>query len=288
VRRAQPPTDAVERVLSRADLLALGYSPKRITRDVRSGALTRLRRDHYVIQSDAAADAAVRIGGRLTCVSALATTGVFVHDASVLHVHVERTASRLRSPGDSRMRWSGANEPLVRLHWGTAADAAGSRDTVSLSDAVRTLVRCQPPRHVVATLDSLLHNGVVSMSDLRDAFATLPPRYRVVLALVDGRSESGTESLVRLTLRQLGASFDLQVAIIGVGRVDFVVDGWLIIECDSKAHHEGWKRQRDDRRRDLEAARRGYTTIRLLAEDILYRPQFVQSALAEVIASRAA
>jgi very-short-patch-repair endonuclease len=39
-----------------------------------------------------------------------------------------------------------------------------------------------------------------------------------------------------------------------VGRVDFLVEGWLIIECDSKAHHEGWDKQRRDRRRDLAAA----------------------------------
>ncbi|MCY1159280.1 MAG: hypothetical protein MOP51_2305, partial [Citricoccus sp.] len=48
------------------------------------------------------------------------------------------------------------------------------------------------------------------------------------------------ESLMRLILCDLGVEFSLKVKIVGVGRVDFVVDGFLIIECDSKAFHQGW------------------------------------------------
>ena len=77
---------------------------------------------------------------------------------------------------------------------------------------------------------------------------------------------------MRLILRSLGLAVEIQVTIDGVGRVDMVVDGWLIIECDSRAHHEGWDAQQRDRRRDLAAAALGYTTIRPLAEDILLPP----------------
>lgn len=90
---------------------------------------------------------------------------------------------------------------------------------------------------------------------------------------------------MRLLLRGLGCTVDLQVSIPGVGRVDFVVDGWLIIECDSEAHHAGWAAHKRDRRRDLAAAALGYTTIRPIAEDILYRREEILAQLRRVLAN---
>jgi len=85
-------------------------------------------------------------------------------------------------------------------------------------------------------------------------------------------------------LRAIGCPFDVQVQLAGVGRVDFVVDGWLIIECDSGQFHSDWEAQKRDRRRDLAAARLGYSTVRLLAEDVMWRGDAVLSALREIIA----
>src|SRR3546814_14412649 len=51
-------------VLSRAELLALGYTGRGITSAVRTGALRRLRRDHYVQAGPHKnADIAVPLGG---------------------------------------------------------------------------------------------------------------------------------------------------------------------------------------------------------------------------------
>ena len=78
--------------------------------------------------------------------------------------------------------------------------------------------------------------------------------------------------------------------VVGVARdvsgVDVLVEGWLIIECDSKAHHEGWDKQRRDRRRDLAAARLGLTTLRPLAEDLLYDRAPVSEAVRGLITAR--
>lgn len=131
----------------------------------------------------------------------------------------------------------------------------------------------------MATLDSVLHLGILTWDEVRDVFTHLPARYRPLLRLVDGIAESGPETLVRLMLRQLGLRYEAQVEIAGVGRVDFVVEGWLIIECDSKEFHEGWAKQRRDRKRDLAAARLGFVTLRPLAEDVMYRPEEVLDAL---------
>ncbi len=86
--------------------------------------------------------------------------------------------------------------------------------------------------------------------------------------------------MVRLMLRSLGLCWEAQVSIPLVGRVDFVVEKWLIIECDSKTHHSSWDAQREDRRRDRAAAAAGYLTLRFIAEEILYKPDSVRAAIA--------
>ncbi|NYF15806.1 very-short-patch-repair endonuclease [Microbacterium sp. AK009] len=157
-----------------------------------------------------------------------------------------------------------------------------------LIEALAQAVKCQMPRDAVATLDSAWHLGFISEIDIAEIFALLPRRYRHLRRLLDRRSESGPETLMRLLLRGLGRDVQIQVDIPGVGRVDFVVDGWLIVECDSKAHHAGWDAQRRDRRRDIAAASLGYTTIRPLAEDLLYAYDATATALRTVVLKRRA
>ena len=84
-------------------------------------------------------------------------------------------------------------------------------------------------------------------------------------------------------LRRWGCDVDLQVSIDGVGRVDLLVNGWLIIECDSKQFHSDWNQQRVDYQRDRALAALGFTVLRLTAEDILYRFEDVASALRGLI-----
>ncbi|WP_164743417.1 type IV toxin-antitoxin system AbiEi family antitoxin domain-containing protein [Microbacterium sulfonylureivorans] len=248
-----------ETFLSPRELQERGVDRHAARRLVEAGELVRLRNGRYVRRG--ACDALVRagrIGGRLDCVSLLGAIGVFVVDRSILHVQFERGTSRLP-----------VRPAATVAHWRRSRRARAAL-TADLIEALAQSVRCQAPRDAVATLDSAWHQGLIDESDLAAVFARLPERYRPLRSLLDPRSESGPESLMRLILRGLGCSFDVQVEIAGVGRVDFVVDGWLIIECDSKAHHEGWDAQRRDRRRDIAAARAGYTTIRPLAEDILF------------------
>jgi very-short-patch-repair endonuclease len=150
---------------------------------------------------------------------------------------------------------------------------------VDIVDALVQSTSCQEPRAAVATLDSAIKLGLIRVSDLDVIFARVPPRRRVLQRLVDGRAESGPETFLRLMALALGFSVELQVKIDGVGRVDLVLDGWLVVECDSEAHHSGWESQKRDRRRDLALAERGMVSVRPVAEDIMYRPHVVIAAL---------
>lgn len=261
------------RILTREDLLAAGLTPRSITAGVRAQHLIRLRRGIYVT-GDVPEDvtSAVRAGGRVTCLTLLHLIGVFVLETPPLHVHMPPHLSR------SRHRRPHA----ATLHWGEC-HGEGTTHAVALWDAVRQSIRCQQPREAIATLDSVLHHGLLTRDEVEAIFRTLPARFHVLLPLIDSSAESGPETFMRLLLRALGLSFETQVALPGVGRVDFVVEGWLIIECDSREFHAGWDKQVEDRHRDLAAARLGYVTIRPLAADIFQRPDEVSAAVRDVV-----
>ncbi len=263
------------KIIRREELAAAGLSTHQITEQVRAGRVIRARRGLYLLP-DAPPDvvAAVRIGGRLACLTLLRMLGVFVKDARGLHVHVRPhlSRSRARRPADAILHWSDCQEE-------------GLDHVVSVWDAVRQSVRCQTPRCAIATLDSVLHHRLLTREHLVEMFKELPTRFQPLLELVDGSAESGPESFMRLILRSLGLHFETQVSVPEVGRVDFVVEGWLIIECDSREFHEGWEKQVRDRARDLAAAGQGYVTIRFLASDIFEHRDEVRAAVQRVVAS---
>ncbi|WP_152545442.1 hypothetical protein [Microbacterium sp. CH12i] len=196
--------------------------------------------------------------------SLLKAIGIFVLACPHLHVHIDRGTSRIRAPKND----------ATKLHWNAALDAdstlgAETMHAVALQVAVREAVRCQSPRAALATLDSVLHHSLMSPAQLEAVFALLPKRYRVLLSLVDASAASGPETFMRLILRGLGLKYETQVFLPGVGYVDFLVEGWLIIECDSKEWHEGWEKQVEDRHRDMAAAKLGCVTLRPLATEIM-------------------
>ena len=261
----------------RADLIDRGSTDRSLRAAVLDGRLLRARAGIY-LAADAPRDVvdACRLGGRLACTSALALFGIFVLDADMLHVHLAANSSRLRPLGRPQRR-----------HWGGLLRTPDPQSAcVELIDALVQAVRCQPVRAAVATLDSALNTGALDPDDLDELFRALPRRYAVVRRLLDPRCQSGPESLLRLMLRAAGLRFEVQVPIPGVGIVDFLVEGWLIIECDSRAHHSTWDAQRRDRRRDQAAAELGYATYRPIAEDIMWNPEAVLAALRGLLSRR--
>ncbi len=271
--RRQHPPHLTDHYITAASLRAQGAGKQQIAEAVDSGRLRRIRRGRYVgadVHDDLVK--AGCLGARLDCVSLLRMLGVFVRTEDRLHVQVERGTSRIPDP----------SRDVVR-HWrvSTCRRTALAADLI---DALAQAVRCQSPRDAIATLDNAWHLGLVDESAIADVFARLPLRYRPLRALVDPRAESGPETLMRLLLRGLGCDVELQMKIPGVGRVDLVVDGWLILECDSRGFHDGWEAHKRDRRRDLAAAALGYTTVRPLAEDILYQPAALLATMKAIVA----
>lgn len=263
--------------LIRTDTLrARGWTKRQIAAAVAADRVVRLRVGAFG-SPEYPADVldAGRMLGRLTGASELRRLGVFVLRVDRVEINVPPSSSRL--PQLARPHRIHRRALIREPH----PDAL----VVEPLDAVYDAVLAQPPRAAIATIDSALHLGVIRGDDLDELFAALPRRYRRLRRLLDSRAESGPETLLRLILRALGCSYECQVDIPGVGRVDFLVDGWLIVECDSEAHHASWEAQKSDRRRDLAAAKLGLATFRVIAEDILWHPDEVRPALAGLLAA---
>lgn len=274
-------------VVDRQTLLAFGATGAGLTSAVRGGSLVRARRDHYVLPGTPASIVqAIRVGGRLSCVSALQIIGVFAMDASIPHIHLDRGASRLRSPHSRLITLAESVRADSALHWWPLIDqSTASEYSVGIIDAVAHAIRCQPPWHAIATLDSVLHLRLLSVDELGELIHRLPESHSGLLGQVDGRSEAGQESILRLLMWQLGLHCELQVYVSGAGRVDMIVEGILILEADSRLAHDGWELHLRDRNRDIDSARQGYMSLRPAYQRTMFDPTAVQDAVLALLAA---
>ncbi|WP_156759019.1 hypothetical protein [Microbacterium karelineae] len=273
----------IPRSMSYQDLRADGMTRESIRVSVGAGHLFHARRDVYVRGdcSDRVLQSA-RVGGRADCVSMMRELGVYVlADENSLHVQIPRHRSRLRSPRSRGARLDGTAHRVV-VHWRDDPSDADSliADPVH---AVAQAVLCQEVRPAIATLDSALNKGVIAEHQIDALFELIPLNRHAIRRAIDGRAEAGPETFARLICRTFGVSVELQVRIAGVGRVDLVVDGWIIVECDSRAFHGGWDLQERDRRRDLAAAEQGYTTLRPTANHLVWEPGLLLRAVAGLL-----
>jgi hypothetical protein len=220
------------------------------------------------------------VGGRLTCVSALEHYGVFAVSNGFTQVHVDREMSRLRHPRYRHVSLTRDNRDGVELHWRTLADeSSGTEVAVSLADALVCAVRCQHPWHAVGSLDSALFLGRIDVSELDAVFRRLPLSLRHLRGWLNPRAESGQESVLRQIVRETGLSHAVQVDFAGIGRVDMVVEGRLVVEADSRLAHDGWDKQVRDRTRDLALARLRLMSLRPLYQHIMFEQVAVRDAI---------
>jgi very-short-patch-repair endonuclease len=277
-------------VATRDQLLDAGARGVDVSRVVREGELVRVRRAHYALP-DAPRDAfsAVRVGGRLGCVSALASYGVWTSASSEVHVALPANAARLRT----NRALVAADEPLtsdrgllhVELHWtdipfGARVDESAWR--VPVERALAGLARCRPHGDVAAAFESAVTLGLIALDTAqRLADASVPERMPPIV--LGGHDGSGVETLLAIELRALGVAFIQQVPFDGVGFVDFLVAGRLVVETDGYAHHSDRAAFVRDRRRDEELLRRGIPTLRLAASDVIADPRAAALRVVEAL-----
>ncbi|GEK79908.1 endonuclease domain-containing protein [Agrococcus baldri] len=236
-------------ILTTLQLTSSGWTKWQIERALGTGALVRVRPGWFHDGSpDPAALVAVRAGGCISCFSALRLHGVWTPEGKGNHFRLPRHRRKRKG--------SRACHPFgERLAVSSAVD--------SLAVAFRCVLRCGSREDIVVVIDSILHRQLAERETVLEWMAEAPARVRSLLAAADGRSESGTESMVRFRLRALQLAVRIQVRVMQGARVDLLVGERLVIECDSREHHTDAAAYEKDRRRDRELVARGFIVLRV-------------------------
>lgn len=132
---------------------------------------------------------------------------------------------------------------------------------------------CTGPREQLALVDGGLRTGLIGRRDLDLLTHADVARRAWIRRHADPRSESLSETCVRVELNEAGLRAVPQAHLPEVGRVDFLVEGAVVLEVDSRAHHSGYEASARDRERDRAAITQGYVPLRYMFHDALERPR---------------
>ncbi|OZB77591.1 MAG: hypothetical protein B7X41_20845 [Microbacterium sp. 14-71-5] len=250
-----------------AQLQRLGLSRRALADAVAQGRIRRIRSGVFAVPALSAAVAvAAAHGGASTCGAALRHHGVWVlDDPGAPHVWLGRNGRSHPHPGC-----------VCVAHFFEGPTRFG---VVDVETALLHLYRCVGDEAFFASFESAWRRGLLSRAARNRIRDALPDIARWLVDIARGDADSGLESLLRLRLHLLGIRLDCQVRIRGVGEVDFVIAGRLILEADGKENHDGRSARHKDLVRDAAASRLGYETLRFDYAQILYDWPTVQAAI---------
>ena len=86
--------------------------------------------------------------------------------------------------------------------------------------------------------------------------------------------------------RANGIGYDAQVYLPGIGRVDFLIEGFLIVEVDGFAFHSSREALRRDLGRNNASTLGGFAVLRYMPEHIWFEPERVLAEIRAVLGRR--
>ncbi len=270
-----------------SDVTARGATYREARRSVEG--LARLARGSYADTTGMAAERehlvrAQALQGTIRGVvtshtSAALAWGLPVPRAELAIVHL--------SPGTGR-RGGPKSAPGYHLHCRVVADS----EVVPILDQhvtepLRTVVDSASVLDLdwaVALGDAALREGLIEAVALRESTTSVrrlkgAARMRALPELCSGLAESPGESLLRMRLNRLGVAFAEQVTLPGVEghpRVDFLVEGRLIVEFDGRAKYsmngDPARAHWEEKRRHDRVVEAGYEVIRVVWDQLWDEP----------------
>lgn len=257
-----------------SDIYAAGFSRHAVSKAVDRGRMLRIRRS-WIALPDSAPElqAAVGIGGRLTCVSAARRLGLWVPpDDTAVHVAVRPEAGRM-------------DRKALVVHWSRGPAPAPRRATVEpLLNTLNHVARCLAPFLALTIWESALNKGLISLDELRSV-AWHGSRAAGLAELAGTLADSGLETQFVTLMREIGVTLRQQVWIDG-HPVDALIGDRLVVQLDGFAHHGDAATRRRDIEADARLRLRGYTVIRFDYFQLFFQPEFVQETIRTAIAQR--
>lgn len=252
-----------------------GVTRPRLSQEARAGRIERLRPGLFASPDVHPKQRLAALhGGALTCAEALRCLGVWVlsHVGSP-HVWVGQRGRIYRHDGC-----------CCRTHYFHGSPGLG---IVDVETALIHLFQCEGDESFFASFESAWSCGILSAASRLRIRSAMPAFAQWLVGFARPDAGSGLESLLRLRLHLLGIRLDCQVTIKGVGRVDFVIGGRLILEADGREHHDDPSLWHRDHVRDAEASRLGYETLRFDYAQIIHDWPTVQAAILAALARTA-
>lgn len=135
-------------------------------------------------------------------------------------------------------------------------------------------LQCLPELEALVMVECAHGRGDIDLEFLRRLLpGARNGRARAVLDLVERGSDSLLETVARVLFRRHGFDVRTQVYLAGIGYVDFLLNGCLIVEIDGVGFHLNKPQFKKDIRRNNVGAATGYRVLRYLYEDVLHRPE---------------
>lgn len=261
-------------VVARFQLLNAGYRSHDVDRGLRRGVLQRIRHGWFqapgFMTPNPDVVTAVAAGGVLTGARALALRGAWDPGGPEIPVRAAYVHRIQQRDGVHRVALpQRKNAPIIQ-----------SVDSLQVAFQIMVLTSDRATCTVVG--DSLVQRQLLSRDEMQDLVQDYPQSVRSRIARVDGRAESGAETLVRMWLEAENLRFVPQFVVEQLNaRVDFLVEDDVVIEVDSRAHHTGELHYQRDRTRDQQLSALGYRVIRVTYEDVYFNwPAVSQTVLA--------
>lgn len=254
------------------DLLSWGASRRQLRTAVDDGTLIHVRKGIYALP-DAPGDyvAALRMNARLTCASAAAHHGLWL----------------LTPPTRLHVSSVGRSGGKYVNHQFRTVDPHPHLPVTGVVDTLIHALQCLPPVDAAVVVESSLRRGDNVKSFLEERLqGNRNGKARAALELVTGCGESAIEVVARILFRRAGFHCETQVPIEGVGRVDFVLEGFLVVEVDGDRYHSDRAARNRDRRRNNELIARGYLYLRFSYEDVMFNQDYVLSRVRAVLSGR--
>ncbi|TQJ35451.1 DUF559 domain-containing protein [Arthrobacter sp. SLBN-122] len=254
-----------------AQLLDAGFSRRDLLRLKEVGA-TQPKRGLFVLPGcDEDFRAAIEHNGRLSCASAASHYGLWLR----------RPPTRLHLACNHGHGTGFVRHRTVRFQGQAWSPVAAVEDV-----ALHALGCLTPPASTALATSAIRLHGVPRELLAEQLRADRSGTALRMLRELDLRAESMVEVDAQHLFRTNGISYEAQVFLPGIGRVDFLLDGFLIVEIDGFAFHSQRADMFRDRDRNNSSTVKGFAVLRNMPEHIWFNQQQVLDDIRAVLADR--